>query len=249
VTVFIGCAGWSIPKPHAQHFGLDGSHLARYATRFNAVEINSSFYKSHQEKTYRRWAAGVPDYFRFAVKTPKEITHQRRLVGIEECLARFVEEVRGLGEKLGLLLVQLPPSLIYSAAVAGSFFESLRQLVTTPIVCEPRHSSWFAPEVDGELAQWQIVRVAADPALLPQAAIPGGWGRIAYFRWHGSPRMYYSSYDDARLDDLARGLQELSTQGIESWCIFDNTAAGAATVNALSVQERLKNLSPDCRMP
>ncbi len=75
----IGCAGWSIRSNQSTLFGEGGSQLARYATCFDCVEINSSFYRSHQRKTYARWAAEVPDDFRFSVKLPKSITHQARL--------------------------------------------------------------------------------------------------------------------------------------------------------------------------
>jgi len=77
MTVKVGCAGWAIPRQHAHRFPEQGTHLERYARRLPAVEINSSFYRSYQPKTYARWAASVPEHFRFAVKVPREITHRR----------------------------------------------------------------------------------------------------------------------------------------------------------------------------
>src|SRR5262245_60578113 len=109
--VYVGVAGWSIPKPHAAAFPKTGSHLERYARRFNAVEINSSFYRPHRPATYARWAASVPPDFQFAVKVPREITHRRRLVDVADLLDQFLDECSELGEKLGPLLVQLPPGL------------------------------------------------------------------------------------------------------------------------------------------
>src|SRR5690349_20087775 len=120
--VYVGCAGWSIPKEHAGLFPAAGSHLERYAARFAAVEINSSFYRPHRPGTYARWAATVPEGFRFAVKMPREITHRRRLVGAVELLDRFLDEARALGDKLGPLLVQLPPKLTFAGDVARAFF-------------------------------------------------------------------------------------------------------------------------------
>src|SRR5438067_4991367 len=122
----VGCAGWSIPKPHAGHFPAAGSHLARYAGRFPAVEINSSFYRPHRPATYARWAASVPPDFRFSVKVPKLATHERRLVDTDDVLDAFLGEATQLGDKLGPLLVQLPPSLSFSADVAAAFFAALR---------------------------------------------------------------------------------------------------------------------------
>ena len=110
-NVRIGCAGWSIPKEHGDRFPEEGTHLARYAARFPAVEINSSFYKPHRPTTYARWAASVPADFRFSVKVPKVATHERRLVDADDVLDSFLAEATQLGDKLGPLLVQLPPSL------------------------------------------------------------------------------------------------------------------------------------------
>jgi uncharacterized protein YecE (DUF72 family) len=237
VSVFIGCAGWSIPALHASRFPADGSHLVRYASLFNAVEINSSFYRSHQKQTYRKWGASVPDHFRFSVKVPKQITHERRLIEVDDLLGQFVDEVQELGDKLGPLLVQLPPSLAWHAPVAIAFFRALRERSSNLVVCEPRHVSWFTAEVDRELEGLQIARVAADPAILPLAAAPGGYRGVCYFRLHGSPRMYYSAYSDAELLALSNHLREAAAQNSIAWCIFDNTAAGAAVENALRLRD------------
>lgn len=212
----------------------EGSHLERYAQRFPAVEINSSFYRSHRPQTYARWAASTPIGFRFAVKIPKEITHTRRLREADTPLERFLAEVGALGEKLGPLAVQLPPSLPFEADAAGAFFRGLRRRFASGVVCEPRHSTWFTPEADQVLVGFEISRVAADPSPIPGAAEPGGWPGLRYFRLHGSPRVYYSAYSEAYFDTLAAALA--SSGG---WCIFDNTAAGEATANALGLLERL----------
>src|SRR3712207_233027 len=91
----IGTAGRSIPKEHAAPFPATGSHLERYARTLNAVEINLSFYRPHRTATYERWAALVPEEFRFGVKIPKAITHERRLKNAGDLLDRFLLEVAG----------------------------------------------------------------------------------------------------------------------------------------------------------
>jgi uncharacterized protein YecE (DUF72 family) len=235
----IGCAGWAIPRPQAALFPSAGSHLARYAQRFNAVEINSSFYRPHRRTTYERWAATVPDHFAFAVKVPREITHAPRLSGADAALAAFLAQVGGLGDRLGPLLFQLPPRLGFDAAGARALFAALRSRFDADAVCEPRHAGWFTAEADALLAEFRIARVAADPPLLPAAAEPGGWNDLAYYRLHGSPRLYYSDYGPERLDGFARRLADAARRGRRCWCIFDNTAAGAATANALALQARL----------
>lgn len=235
----IGCAGWSILSRHGQWFGAEGSHLARYATRFDVVEINSSFYRAHAASTYARWAASVPASFRFSVKLPRAITHDGRLQRSGDALSRFTDEIAGLGRRLGGVLVQLPPSLVFDARIASTFFASLRRRLDAPVVCEPRHPSWFEPRVDALWQRYDIARVAADPARLAEAALPGGQGRWRYWRLHGSPRMYYDRYDESRLRAFASALLTGAKAGQVSWCVFDNTAGGHAIADAVRLQELL----------
>jgi len=241
----IGTAGWSVPKNVAAEFPIPGSHLERYAQVFDAVEINSSFYRPHRRSTYERWAGSVPEAFRFAVKVPKSITHENRLRSTEEHLSRFLSEVSGLGGKLGPFLVQLPPTLSFEMGVADGFLKDMRDRVGGEIVVEPRHKSWFTPEVEALLEELGIARVAADPSPAPGADRPGGWGGLTYFRLHGSPRIYYSSYDDATIHAVMARLDQRAADAGKCWCIFDNTAVFAATANALTakaiVEERRRS--------
>lgn len=243
--IFVGCAGWSLRKELADWFPSTGTHLERYSNRFNAVEINSSFYRPHRQSTYVRWAESTPESFRFAVKMPKQITHLKRLVDVDEQVDQFLSETSGLGDKLGMILVQLPPSLALEPLVAESFFTQLRRKCAAPISCEPRHRTWFEPMADELFVEKEISRVAADPAIVPAAADPGGCDRVVYFRWHGSPRIYYSTYDDDVLRKLSTRLVATAKQADDVWCIFDNTAEGEATRNAIRLNELLRDaLSP-----
>lgn len=238
-TYLIGCAGWTVPNVVRDEFPEAGTHLQRYAARFGAAEINSSFHRPHQLATYARWAAIVPDHFRFSVKIPKTITHSGRLAGDGTLLEDFLAGVAGLGPRLGCLLVQLPPSLAYDAVVANAFFTLLRTRFAGPVALEPRHASWFGVDPDALLTTHRVARVAADPASVPEAAETGGDGAIAYFRLHGSPRTYYSAYDDIYLDSLAARLRDAARRSRAVWCIFDNTVLGAATGNGLGLLARL----------
>lgn len=235
----VGCAGWSIPKEHEERFPAEGTHLVRYAARFPVVEINSSFYKPHRPTTYARWAETVPADFRFSVKVPKLVTHERRLVDVGDALDSFLAEATQLGEKLGPLLVQLPPSLRFSADIAERFFGSLRDRFAGGVALEPRHPTWFEVEAERLMTKHRVVRVAADPAVVPVAAEPGGWDALVYYRLHGSPKVYYSAYPDEYLEALARTLTR-AAKSADVWCIFDNTAAFAATVDALDVLNRVR---------
>jgi uncharacterized protein YecE (DUF72 family) len=234
----IGTAGWGLPRTWRGEFPSEGSYLERYAARFSAVEINSSFYRQHRRGVYERWAAAVPADFRFAVKVPRAITHDQALVAADVLLEVFLEEVAGLGSRLGPLLVQLPPSLGYDAEQAEEFFGTLRGLHAGPVGCEPRHESWFGARADQLMRRHGIARVAADPARVPAAAVPAGNHELAYYRLHGSPRMYWSDYEPARLAAFAERMREATSAG-ERWCIFDNTTLGAATGNALALARLL----------
>jgi uncharacterized protein YecE (DUF72 family) len=236
----VGCAGWSLARSERERFPGAGSHLERYAARFPAVEINSSFHRPHRPATYARWSTSVPSSFRFSVKIPKAITHGLRLQGAEGLLETFLSEASHLGEKLGCLLVQLPPSLEFEAALAKPFFEALHSRSSAAVACEPRHPSWFTPDVEELLTRLGVARVAADPARVPAAAEPGGWSGLGYYRLHGSPKVYYSAYSEEYLDALASRLQEDAAAGRQVWCIFDNTTLGAATGNALDLLARIE---------
>ena len=239
MRAYIGYAGWSIRSEYSKHFPDAGTHLERYAARFPCVEINSSFYRPHQPKTYERWADSTPEEFRFAVKIPKAITHEHRLIDTAALLDRFLGEASALGKKLGPLLVQLPPSLAFSKATSQDFFTMMRECFDGAVVCEPRHPSWFTPEADDVLDDYKVARVAADPAPVPEAAIPGGWSGLVYYRLHGSPQMYYSEYSGDYIRAMAAALRAMSQRDVPVWCIFDNTAEGAATANALDLLQQL----------
>lgn len=204
------------------------------------AEINSTFYRPHRLATFERWAATVPDDFRFSVKLPRAITHDARLAGVGDALTVFLDQIGHLGDKLGGLLVQLPPSLRFDARTASSFFAMLRRRTGLPVACEPRHASWFEPAADAQWARYAVARVAADPARVPEAARPGGdCGQWSYWRWHGAPRIYYSRYGDAELAALANGLRDRARPDAPAWCILDNTAGGHAVEDATRLQALL----------
>jgi uncharacterized protein YecE (DUF72 family) len=234
--ILVGCAGWSLSSAVASHFPGEGSHLERYARVLPAVEINSSFYRPHRAATYARWRDSVPEAFRFSVKLPREITHVRRLLDIRQEIDVFLDAASNLGERFGCLLVQMPPSLPFEAARASALFAQLRERMATPIACEARHQGWFGPEAAELLARFDIARVDADPqvALEPAPALYHG---VVYVRLHGSPVIYHSDYPASTLQDNAARLIEQHGHGRQVWCIFDNTASGAAVPNALATRK------------
>jgi uncharacterized protein YecE (DUF72 family) len=231
VPIRIGCAGWTIRTDCSGHFPDGRSHLERYAARFNAVEINSTFHRAHRPATFARWAESVPSDFRFSVKAPKAITHVRKLVAVGDLWHRFLGEISGLGPKLGAVLIQTPGSLVFSPAVGGSFFDMVRSSYGGALVFEARHASWAVDEAASLLSSFTVGRVVADPPLVGGGDVLDG--PVAYHRLHGFPRVYHSSYEDPFLDDLNAKLRAEAARGLPAWCIFDNTARGAATGDAI----------------
>lgn len=236
--IVVGTAGWSIPRASAERLPGEGTHLERYSRLFTGAEINSSFHRAHTVKTYARWAASTPRGFRFAVKCPRVITHDLKLRRSRAPLEQFIAETAGLGSRRGPLLVQLPPSLVFDSRVAARFFALVRTLHAGAVVCEPRHATWASPRADDTLARYEIARAAADPPPFPGANLPGGWKGFVYYRWHGAPRKYWSRYDSNVLELLAAWLRSVPSQ-VPVWCVFDNTAGGAAIENAWELRNLL----------
>ena len=238
VDIRVGTAGWSIPRAAAFRFDSPGTHLQRYSRGLDCAEINSSFYRPHAATTYAKWRDSTPPHFRFAVKIPRTITHELKLQEAQEPFITFLAQTDGLAEKRGPLLLQLPPSLSFDGAAVTAFLDSVRRVYGGPIVCEPRHATWFSPLVTSLLERYDISRVAADPPPVPDAMAPAGWPRVAYFRLHGSPRTYWSRYDERAITTLADTIARIS-DAEQVWCVFDNTASGAAIENACELRERL----------
>jgi len=234
--VRIGLAGWSeAVSRHRASFPAplpgDRSALAKYATAFDFVEINASFYRQFRPETYAKWADDVPDGFRFAVKMHRLITHYTRLKNAA-LLEPFFESVAGLGDKLAVVLVQLPPSLPFDFSVATAFFDALRARYAGAVVCEPRHDSWTAPDALALLAAHRVGLVQIE--IPPPERERGHNGVPLYIRLHGAPRRYYSDYSDAQLDQLAEFLR-LNPQR-RRFVVFDNTASNAGVRNALHLR-------------
>ena len=180
----------------------------------------------------------MPDDFRFSLKLPKTITHGRRLSDCENLLAAFLDASSALGVKRDVLLAQLPPSFAFDEEIVEPFFAMFRRRNPGRIACEPRHRTWFTPAADALLDAFGVARVTADPVVAGGLAEPGGSRAFHYTRLHGSPRIYYSSYDG---DALAAVVTTLRSSATPHWCIFDNTAEGAAAANAIRVIEALSH--------
>ncbi len=163
------------------------------------------------------------------MKVPKEITHVRAMKEIGPPLGTFLKDIEPLGKKRGPLLCQLPPSLAFDADELETAFKTMRDAEPGAIVIEVRHKSWGSKEAIELLRNYAIDRVLADPA--PVWSAEDFDDPPAYVRLHGKPRIYYSSYTEDEIRSFSNRLAP------ESWCVFDNTASGAAIENALRMLE------------
>jgi uncharacterized protein YecE (DUF72 family) len=237
---YVGTAGWTVPHSCKGRCPGEDSHLHRYARVLNCAEINSSFHREHMPQTYERWAAGVPDDFRFSAKLSKYFTQEKRLKETGSALKDTLAGIAALGNKWAVLLVQLPPKLEFNPRDAAKFISKLKNYVPQiKIAWEPRHESWGSAEALALLSEYGISKVLADPerCAIATSARPPVEAKLRYFRLHGSPVIYRSSYPRAALIRLAGKIAQPDSPTEETWVVFDNTTLGHGTENALDLRE------------
>lgn len=229
----IGTASWSIPRELQHKFPSAKNKLQSYSQVFKGVEINSTFYNFHRLETFEKWYALTPHDFQFCLKLHREFSHQR-FVYNDQSLARFFDEARGLKDKFKVLLIQFPPKQEFNLDACQKLIDNIRLHYSGFIVVEPRHSSWTHKEAKTFFKANQLSKVVADPE---RCSLPSAYenaGGITYYRLHGSPVIYRSSYDPQVLEILSEILKD------NDWCIFDNTASGHGTANALDLNSMLR---------
>lgn len=229
----IGTAGWSIPKEFRKYFPDEESQLASYSQIFNCVEINSTFSKIHKGTTFEKWALITPDHFEFSLKLHRSFTHESDLKPKLTELKNNLLLMGELGTKWKVLLLQFPGKQDFNEKKMGRFYENIRKYFDGSIVLEPRNLSWLSQESKALMKEYKISKVVADPERCPHDSKNIlSTGGITYVRLHGNPVIYKSSYNKNFIRNLH---QELSTYK-KTWCIFDNTALGKATGNALALR-------------
>lgn len=233
-AIRIGTSGWSHAEWRGGFYprGLAAKDwLARYATEFPTVELNATFYRLPPPEQFAKWAAQVPEGFRFAVKAPRLITHLHRLQHCAAPLADFLDAARALGGKLGPILYQLPPTLTYDPGLLGAFTAALPGKLSS--VIEFRHASWFRDET---FAILEANRVALCVSDFPGCAAPlRVTAPPAYLRFHGGKR-YRENYADPILQATADSLRGWQEDALPSFVFFNNTAGGRAPANARTLQ-------------
>lgn len=253
--VLVGTSGWSYPHWRGTFYPAQvkpGDFLACYSGRFATVELNNSFYRLPPEANVQRWRDLAPPGFTYAVKAPRVITHYGRLNGVEESVARFVERMSGLGEALGPLLFQLPPSLPLRLERLEAFLVSLADsgaAVSLPgtaataaaqgaaaVVFEFREPTWFDRAVYEVLERHGASFCISD--LHGRATPEVVTARLVYVRLHG-PGRYSGSYDDAALAAWAEKCAAWAREGHEVRVYFDNDQLGYAAHDATRLKALL----------
>jgi uncharacterized protein YecE (DUF72 family) len=237
----IGTSGWSYRHWLGVFYPEDlkpAKFLEFYTQHFDCVELNASFYRLPNEKTVESWVKRTPPEFRFCLKLSRLITHQKHLVAVEDPLETFFDRFRPLEEaqKLGPLLVQLPPSLRFDAAVVEDFFALLsRRHSEHRFALEVRHGSWFADEALEMLERHRIAFVIAHSGgRFPyHEAVTTDF---VYLRFHGPGELYASNYPDEMLREYAEKIANWQREGLDVWVFFNNDVGGYAVENAVRLR-------------
>lgn len=235
--IYIGTSGYSYAywKNRFYPKGITAAtYLSYYATHFRTVELNYTFYRFPQVATLLKAAASVPDDFRFSIKANKVITHTLRMKSVQEKISEFTAIVtQGLGEHLGCILYQLPPSYSYSAEALQQILEQLGG--DSRNVVEFRNSSWWQDEVYAAFRNCGLTFCNVSYPDLPESLIRTS--DLFYLRLHGVPELFKTAYSD---DYLAQLATQLPVEG-KGFVYFNNTMYEAGYRNAAQLQELLSH--------
>jgi uncharacterized protein YecE (DUF72 family) len=242
VTIRIGCSGWSYDHWRGGVFYPQGLPSTRwldyYATRFDTVELNATFYRLPARSAAERWAAGTPDGFRFAVKVSRYLTHVVRLADTAEHLGLLLERIEPLLEagKAGPLLWQLPPTFQRDDERLAEALAELPGSIRHAF--EFRHPSWFVPDVLDALRRHRVALVIGDRPEVHGFQSDELTTDLAYLRFHHGTRGRRGNYSEAELEEWARRIRGYATTA-EVWAYFNNDWEGFAVHNARDLQAML----------
>ena len=240
MKIRVGTSGWSYTHWKGDFYPPNlpqKQWLGYLATRLDTVEINATFYRQPRPSTFRKWLDETPGDFRFSIKANRFITHVKRLRDVRDSLVRFYGALEPLGEKIGALLFQLPPSLRYDPVLMETFLDQLDPTRRTAI--EVRHPSFLNEAFYRELKGRNIAFCWSDTAgRYPYAERITA--NFLYVRLHGSPLLYRSAYSESFLEKLA---EKLRATGRDAFVYFDNDAESHAPKNALFLKHALSVLS------
>lgn len=207
-----------------------------YAENFNALELNTTFYKFPTAERLSEWYKKSPEGFLFCVKAPRLITHYKKFNDCERLIADFYQACDiGLKDKLACTLFQLPPQVQYSKEMLLLIIKSLKPAYKN--VVEFRHESWWKKNVQSELAENNIIFCTVSHPKMQEKLVANT--SIIYVRLHGVPRMFYSDYSDEYLNTLYQVVLK-KKKVKEAFIFFNNTASEAGILNAQTMREVVK---------
>jgi uncharacterized protein YecE (DUF72 family) len=244
-NVFIGTSGWMYGD--WQNFYPTGlknqEYLAFYSKVFQTVEVNYSFYHFPRPATYKKWANQTQQDFVFALKLNRIITHIKRLSGAKTDFKRFLEDALSLAEKLGPILVQLPPSFRINPDRLESFLDitlntgqELKVSKPLKIGFEFRHQSWFeSDDVISILEKYNVALVFAHSSRYHYPEKEPVTADFIYLRFHGPQEMFASRYGEEELRPWAAKIKKWIHQGLDVYSYFNNDVHGYAVDDAKSL--------------
>lgn len=226
----VGTSGWAYPHWKGRFYPgkLPATqHLAWYARRLPTLEVNATYYRLPPRATFEKWRDATPPGFLFTIKAPGIITHDKRLVDVDAELAEFVDAARGLGDKLGMLLFQFPPSFRADLPLLARFLEALPDDVRCAF--ELRHKSWYERDAYMLLAQHERAFVVHDYNKKGTPIVETA--PFVYLRLHGPSGRYRGLYDVETMFTWAMQARDWLERGFEVWTYFNNDERGKSTIN------------------
>lgn len=228
--LIVGTSGWQYSDWKGLFYPRGAAELPFYAAGFATVELNNPFYRLPSRSTFEKWASEVPEDFVFSVKMSRYLTHIKRLRDPDEPVARFLRQASGLGDKLGPVLLQLPPTLPFDKealhAVLSEFPRSVR------VAVEPRHESWWSSAARGVLEKHDAALCWPDRLGRPLSPLwrTAGFGYVRFHEGRAEPRPRYGR------TSLASWLDRMSVFGDDPvYVYFNNDPGGAALRDAVAL--------------
>jgi uncharacterized protein YecE (DUF72 family) len=233
--VRIGTSGWSYKHWREVFYprGLPQRRwLEHYAGEFDTVELNATFYRLASESTFSGWRQRTPEGFRFALKAPRAITHMKKLGDCEGELARFISRAELLGNKMGPVLVQLPPKWQCNPPRLAAFLSLLPE--RHRFAFEFRDRSWLCDEVYEMLRRYNAALVRVSAPSYPDAEVSAA--DFQYLRMHGEKRLYSSKYSEQSLARWTDAIAGWVDEGQAVFAYFNNDARGYAVEDARTLR-------------
>ena len=234
---YVGTSGWSYDAWRDDFYrGVPRKDWLRFcAERFTAIEVNATFYRLQSRETFRRWRNETPDDFRFAIKGNRFLTHNKKLADPLPAIRIERDRASGLGNKLAVVVWQLPHNFHKHMDRLEGFVRALRRWQRPRHAIEFRHESWFDAEVADCLREFRVAVCQSDAADWPL------WDAVTtdlvYVRLHGHAVTYASGYSESQLREWATKIHRWGRKGFDVHVYFDNDAFGRAPRDALRLMQ------------